>query len=179
MEKESSTKDVCNAIRMNKGLFNEEASLPLTLPLPMQLFHYSEWEVRAAGLQRWVYWRPRLTRSKHDLITIQKDIVQILLLVKVIFYLPPPQQQHPLRCLVFVLPRRPFEETLSVFRDRLNFILLKINQVLLKPQSAYAASVMSAVCEVRSEQKIQTRSKGWRLCWGGMCKRVRLDGRLW
>lgn len=28
-EKENSTKDVCNAIRMNKGLFNEEAPLLL------------------------------------------------------------------------------------------------------------------------------------------------------
>lgn len=74
MEEESSTKDVCNAIRMNKGLFNEEASLPLMLPLPIQLFHYSEWEVRAAGLQSWVYWRLRLTRSKHNQITSQMDI---------------------------------------------------------------------------------------------------------
>ena len=73
-EKESSTKDVCNAIRMNKGLFNEEASLPLMLPLPIQLFHYSEWEVRAAGIQGWIYWRLRLTRSKHNQITSQKDI---------------------------------------------------------------------------------------------------------
>lgn len=74
MEKENSTKDVCNAIRMNKGLFNEEASLPLTLPLPIQLFHYSEREVRAAGLQSWVYWRLRLTRSKPNQIISQRDI---------------------------------------------------------------------------------------------------------
>lgn len=51
---------------MNKGPFNEEASLLLTLPLPIQLFFYSEREVRAAGLQSWFYWRPTLTRSKHN-----------------------------------------------------------------------------------------------------------------
>lgn len=74
MKKESSTKDVCNAIRMNKGLINEEASFPLTLPLPIQLFHYSEWDVRAAGLQSWVYWRLRLTRSEHNEIISEKNI---------------------------------------------------------------------------------------------------------
>ena len=31
----SSTKDVCNTIRVNKGLFNEEALLPVTLPVSL------------------------------------------------------------------------------------------------------------------------------------------------
>lgn len=35
MGRESSTKDVCNAIRVNKRLFNEEALLPVTLPVPL------------------------------------------------------------------------------------------------------------------------------------------------
>jgi len=77
MEKEISTKDVCNAIRMNKGLFNEEASLPLTFPLPIQFFHYSEWEVRAAGPQSWVYCRLGLPGSKHNQIICHKDIFHL------------------------------------------------------------------------------------------------------
>lgn len=73
MERESSTKDVCNAIRMNKGLFNEEASLPLMFPLPIQLFNHCEWEVRAAGPQSWVYWKVGLAGSKHNQISCQED----------------------------------------------------------------------------------------------------------
>lgn len=47
---------------------------PLMLTLPIQLFHYSEWEVRAARLQSWVffYWRLRVKRSKLDQINGQK-----------------------------------------------------------------------------------------------------------
>lgn len=105
MEKESSTNEVCNAIRMNEGLFNEEASFPLMLPLPIQLFHYSEWEVRAAGLQSWVYWRLRLTRSKHNHTISQNDIFifgMILHHVKVIVYHIRPQLQPTSTALVNV-----------------------------------------------------------------------------
>lgn len=47
---------------------------PLMLTLPIQLFHYSEWEVRAARLFRagFFYWRLRVKRSELDQITSQK-----------------------------------------------------------------------------------------------------------
>lgn len=64
MEKQSYTKDVYNAIRMNKGLFNEEASHPPSRSLPIQLFHYSDWKVRAAGLLIWLYRKPQVNRVK-------------------------------------------------------------------------------------------------------------------
>lgn len=93
-QKASSTKDDCNAIRMNKELSNEEASPLLTLPLltlavsfalPIQLFHIEREkervrerereifreEVRAAGFQSGFFWALGLTRSEHNQIIYQ------------------------------------------------------------------------------------------------------------
>lgn len=64
-EKESSTKDGCNAIRMNKRLFNEEASLPLTFPLP--LFWVGSKSSRASKLGLLETWVGRVKAQSNHL----------------------------------------------------------------------------------------------------------------
>lgn len=120
---------------MNKGVFNEEASPPLTLPLPVQLFHYSEWEVRAAGPPSWVYWRRRLTGSKHNQIMCSKGHFYSLHRVMVILHCTPlavATIYHISLCMHFTSDRK----ICSIFPgDALNLLILKWSKKLFTHQS--------------------------------------------